>query len=335
MTLRIGIVGFGRVGRALFRLGYNRPDIEFVAVCDDGDPESLVYLLNHSTVEGNFKTRAALDGNYITCEKQRARFLRRAEPGTIAWDCLKADVVFECTGRFGSKEELGKHVSEGAGYVVASTPVTCAPVVVRGINCQNIPSGERVISCGSSSVQALALALKVLEEAVGIEAASMTTIHAYTGDQQLSDAGKAKGRWSRSAAQNIIPNYTWAPCVVEEIMPSVKGKIEGIALNVPVAAGSNIDLTAKLKRELTAEEVNRYFMRAAEGDLNGLLGYTDEKIVSSDIIGDTRTAVLDSAATIALAGGMVKTLLWFDNGWSIAQRMLETAELLCNKGGKS
>ncbi|TLN20787.1 hypothetical protein FDZ71_04285, partial [bacterium] len=289
----------------------------------------------HSTVEGAFKTPAALEGNYITCKGQRARFLRRADPGTIAWDVLGADVVFECTGRHKTREALAKHVAQGAKCVISSTPADDqVPVVVRGINCQRIPKGESIISCGSSSVQALALALKVLDEAFGLEAASMTTIHAYTGDQQLSDAAKGAGRWSRSAAQNIIPNTTWAPSVVERLIPEFKGKIEGIALNVPVPAGSNIDLTAKLSRDATVAEVNEAVKKASEGAMKGLLGWTDEKIVSSDIIGDCRSAVLDSDATLSIAGGLVKTLFWFDNGWSIAQRMLETAEIMNAKGGK-
>ncbi|PLX43891.1 MAG: type I glyceraldehyde-3-phosphate dehydrogenase [Deltaproteobacteria bacterium] len=335
MSLRIGIVGFGRIGRALFRLGFDRPGIEFVAICDDGDAEALLYLLNHSTVEGAFDSPAILEGNHFVDGGQRARVLKQSTPGAVPWDSLGVDYVFDCTGEYRTKEALVKHCQAGARLVISSTPPSDAsfPVIVRGVNCAGVTGDERIISCGSSSIHALSLVLKVLLDGPGVDAASMTSVHAYTGNQHLADSASVSLRWSRSAAQNIIPNETWAPEVAASLLPALDGKIDGVALNVPVAAGSNIDLVAKLGKVLSAGEVNDLFLRAAEGPMRGLLGYTDAPIVSSDVIGDRHSALFDSNATLAMGSGLVKTLTWFDNGWAFAERMLETAELHAKRGG--
>jgi len=239
----------------------------------------------------------------------------------------------ECTGRFRSRLDAEKHLAAGAKCVILSTPVLDAAdsIVVRGVNCGTITGRERVISCGSSSVQALALMAKVLDEAAGIEFGSMTTVHAYTGDQQLSDTAKPGLRWSRSAAQNIIPNTTWAPAVVEAVLPRLKGKLQGLALNVPVPAGSNIDLVTQLNKPFSAAEVDAAFKAASEGGLKGLMRYTEEPIVSSDAIRENATVVIDATATLSMAGGFVKTLGWFDNGWGYAARMIETAQLWADR----
>lgn len=339
MAIRIGIVGFGRIGRALYRLGYNRPGVEFVVICDAAEPESLAYLLNNSTVEGPFEAQARLEGNHLACGVQRSRLLRETEPGMIPWDCFGVDLVLECTGCHRERADLELHLGAGAARVLLSTPAADSVdrTVVLGINDREVTGRERIVSCGSSSVHALALIAKILHEAGTIESASMTTVHAYTGDQQLSDMAKAGLRWSRSAAQNIIPNRTWAPGVVTELLPELAGRLDGIALNVPVAAGSNIDLVAKLGKPLTAGEVNGAVRAAAEGPLRGLVEYTEELIVSSDVVGNTCSALFDASATMVLPGGLVKTLTWFDNGWAYAARMLETAELLAARaegGGK-
>ena len=333
MPIRIGLVGFGRVGRSLFRLGYNRPGIEFAAVCDSADPQSLVYLLNNSTIEGRFKEEAALSGNYLVAGTQKARLLSESEPGHIPWDVLGADIVIECTGRHRTYSEMEKHLAAGAKLVILSTPALddAIPTIVMGINDAAVTGRERIISAGSSSVHALALMARVLEEEVGIQHASMTTVHAYTGDQTLSDTARTGLRWSRSAAQNIIPNITWAPSVVEKIIPTLAGRMKGIALNVPVAAGSNIDLVAKLADPLSKEEVNALFLKASQGELKGLMSYTEEPIVSSDAVGDPNSVIIDATATLSMAGTMVKVLGWFDNGWAYANRMLETAELIAGK----
>lgn len=338
MATRIGIVGFGRIGRSLFRMGHDRPGVEFAAVCDSAEQQSLVYLLNNSSIEGKFAAEATLTGNYLVCGGQKARMLPESVPGHIPWDVLGVDVVIECTSRHRTRAEMEKHLEAGAKTVILSTPAldNAIPTVVMGVNDGSVTGKEKLVSTGSSSVHALALMVKVLEEAAGIEFASMTTVHAYTGDQTLADTARPGLRWSRSAAQNIIPNVTWAPSVAELLFPQLAGKIQGLALNVPVAAGSNIDLVAQLKKAIGKDEVNAAFKAASEGALKGLLGYTDEPIVSSDAIGDSRSVIYDATATLSMAGGMIKGLGWFDNGWAYAARILETASLLAARaeGGR-
>ncbi|PLX41051.1 MAG: type I glyceraldehyde-3-phosphate dehydrogenase [Deltaproteobacteria bacterium] len=335
MSLKVGIVGFGRIGRALFRLGFDRPGIEFVAICDDGDADSLLYLLNHSTVEGAFDSPARLVGNHIVDGSQRARIMKQSKPGAVPWDSLGVDYVFDCTGEYRTEKELSKHCEAGARLVISSTPSSDAsiPVIVRGVNCAGVTGDEVIISCGSSSIHALSLVLKVLIDGPGVDAATMTSVHAYTGNQHLSDSASVSLRWSRSAAQNIIPNETWAPEVASSLLPKLNGKIDGLALNVPVAAGSNIDLVTKLGKALSVEEVNALFLEASQGAMKGLMGYTDAPIVSSDVIGDRHSALFDSNATLSMESGLVKTLAWFDNGWAFAERMLETAEIHAIRGG--
>jgi glyceraldehyde-3-phosphate dehydrogenase type I len=201
-------------------------------------------------------------------------------------------------------------------------------MVINGVNDQSLTPTDLIISGGSSSCHALALMCKILHENVGLKRAVMTTVHAYTSDQQLSDAAKPGLRWSRSAAQNIIPNTSWAPGAVQDIIPALRGKLTGMALNVPVPAGSNIDLVCELEKPLDAEEVNTVMREAAAGPYQGLVAYTEEPIVSSDVVGHSASAVIDGKATLSLGNGMVKTVSWYDNGWGYAYRMIELAKVL-------
>lgn len=330
MSIRIGISGFGRIGRNVFRIGCTRPEFQFVAVSDVADLESLAYLLKHATIEGTFPEEVSVEGNHLVCGSQRMRYVKESTPGVIPWDVLGADVVLECTGRFRTRASLAGHLSAGAKKVLLSTPPLddIDRTIINGLNDAELQPGDRLVSSGSSSSHALGVMIKVLHDAVGVERAMMTTVHAYTGDQQLSDSAKQGLRWSRSAAQNIIPNDSWAPGAVERMIPDLAGKIRGIALNVPVAAGSNIDLTVQLKRQLSADDVNAIFKEASEGRYRGLVGYTEEPIVSSDVIGNYCSAVIDASATMSTSHALVKVLGWFDNGWAYAARMLETARLL-------
>ncbi len=330
MAVRIGIMGFGRLGRNMFRIAYNEPDIEFVAVSDIADAESLLYLLNYSTIEGPFEGVARLEGRHLVAGRQRVRVLHGSKPGDVPWDALGADIVIESTGAFRRRAELQRHLDAGARRVILSTP-SLDPIdrlVIIGINEQSLQPTDRIISAGSSSVHALALLLKVLQEGVGVRRGVMTTVHAYTSDQQLSDTAKPGLRWSRSAAQNIIPNSSWAPRAVQELIPELRGKLSGMALNVPVPAGSVIDLNVDLAKPLTVEQVNALVKKAAEGRYKGLIEYTDEPIVSSDVVGRSASGIFDAQATMALGSGMVKTVIWYDNGWGYAYRMLDLVRLL-------
>jgi len=246
----------------------------------------------------------------------------------VPWDVLGADSVVEATGQFRSRRVLERHLEAGAKAVLLSTPSVgeIDRMVINGINDHELTAEDRLVSNGSSSCHALALVLKVLQEEVGLKRATMTTVHAYTSDQQLSDSASADLRWSRSAAQNIIPNSSWAASAVVKLMPELEGKVNGIALNVPVPAGSNLDLVVELEKPLTAEEYNAIFAEAAEGKYKGLLGYTTERIVSSDVIGNPHSGVIDSQATLSLNNGLIKSIIWYDNGWAYAYRLLETAK---------
>ncbi len=330
MAIGIGIMGFGRLGRNMYRIAHDDPEIRFPAVSDLADAESLAYLLQHSTIEGVFDKQVRRDGHYIVVGDQRTRVMSGRHPGDIPWDVLGVDVVVEATGQFRRRAELQCHLDAGARRVILSTPPIDAidRMIVKGVNDHELKATDRIISCGSSSCHALGVLMKVLHEGVGVRRAFMTTVHAYTSDQQLSDTAKPGLRWSRSAAQNIIPNRSWAPEAVMQIIPELRGKLDGMALNVPVPAGSNIDITAELDKPLQAADVNALVREAAEGPFQGLIAYTEEPIVSSDVVGNPASAVFDAKATLALGNGMVKIVIWYDNGWGYAYRMLETAKLL-------
>lgn len=330
MSTRLGISGFGRIGRNLLRIGYSQPDLEFVAISDVADLESLAYLFAHGTIEGRFPAPVRVDGHTLQVGDRSIRYIRNSTPGVIPWDVLGVDIVLECTGRFRRREELQRHLDAGAKKVILSTPALDGVdrTIINGVNDAELRAADCIVSNGSSSSHALALVLKILSDAAGVEWALMTTVHAVTGDQRLSDTAQPGPRWSRSAAKNIIPNTSWAPQAVEQMLPQLYGRLRGLALNVPVMVGSNIDLVAGLRSPLSAAELNALMRKAATGAYAGLLDYTDEPIVSSDVKGNLASAVHDASATMELGGGIVKTLTWFDNGWAYAARMLELARTM-------
>jgi len=328
MSVNIGIMGFGRLGRNMFRIAHDDPQVNFAAVSDIADAETLAYLTRNTTVEGLFEGELKQDGHTLVTERQRTRVVHGTRPGEVPWDVLGADIVIEATGNFRTRRVLERHLESGAKAVLLSTPPVgdIDRMVINGVNDHELTANDRIVSNGSSSCHALALVLKVLNEKVGLKRATMTTVHAYTSDQQLSDSAAADLRWSRSAAQNIIPNASWAPKAVMELMPELEGKVDGMALNVPVAAGSNLDLVVELDKPLSAEDYNVIFKEASEGEYKGLLGYTTEPIVSSDIIGNPHSGVIDSQATLSLNNGLIKSIIWYDNGWAYAYRLIETAK---------
>lgn len=327
MSVNLGIMGFGRLGRNMFRIAHAQPDVTFAAVSDLADVETLAYLLKNTTVEGEFQGELRQEGHYLVTDHQKTRVVNGSRPGDVPWDVLGVDIVIEASGMFRTRQELQKHIDSGAKAVILSTP-SIGPVdrmVINGVNDDELTADDRIISNGSSSCHALAMCLKVLNDKVGLKRATMTTVHAYTSDQQLSDSARGGLRWSRSAAENIIPNSSWAARAVVKLIPELEGKVDGMALNVPVSAGSNLDLVVELEKPLTAEEYNAIFAEAAEDEYKGLIGYTDEPIVSSDVIGNPCSAVIDSQATLSLNNGLIKSIVWYDNGWAYAYRLLETA----------
>ena len=334
--INIALFGFGRIGRNIFRLGYDNPNYNFVAVSDFGSVEALHYLLVRDSIHGAMKDEVTLDGNHLIVKDQRVRVISGGEPGTIPWDAYDVDMVIDATGRFLKRSELALHLDAGAKRVFSTRnpQETIDRYVIPGINESTIEASDQIISTTSSTTQVLALMLKMLDESFGVERAMMTTVHAYTSDQPLADAVGIDLRRSRSAAQNIIPNTTSAPKIVEKIMPQFKGKLEGIAFNVPVPNGSCVDLTTELKNMPLVDEVNTIVKQFSESSLNGIVGYTDDPIVSSDVSGREETMVFDGKATMITKGALLKTICWYDNGWGFSKRILEMVDAYAALGSE-
>ncbi|MEE8336164.1 MAG: glyceraldehyde 3-phosphate dehydrogenase NAD-binding domain-containing protein [Candidatus Neomarinimicrobiota bacterium] len=326
--IRIGLFGFGRIGRNIFRIGCSDPRFEFVAVSDLGKPEVMHYLLVRDSIHGPLPDGIRLEGSYLKYNNHSVRLLTGGTPGSIPWDIFDVDIVIDSTGAYRKREELQPHINTGAKRILVSKPPVDVidRIVIKGVNDGEINKSDKIISTTSATTQVLALSLKIIDEAFGLKRAMMTTIHAYTSDQPLADAVRSDLRRSRSAVENIIPNETWAPHYVEKLMPGFKGKLEGIAFNVPVANGSCVDLTTELESMPDVDAANAAFKQAAAGKYRSLVGYTEDPIVSSDVIGSGETMVFDSQATMIASGKLLKTISWFDNGWGFATRILELAE---------
>ena len=326
--INIALFGFGRIGRNLFRLGYDNPKYNFVAISDFGSAEALHYLLVRDSIHGSMKDDVELDGNHLLVKEQKPRIISGGEPGNITWDAFDVDIVIDATGRFLKRDELSSHLDSGAKRVLISrNPIDAIDrYVIPGINESSIHSSDEIISTTSSTTQVLALMLKMLDEEFGIQRAMMTTVHAYTSDQPLADAAGVDLRRSRSAVENIIPNTTGAPSIVEELMPQFSGKVDGIAFNVPVPNGSCVDLTTELNRMPSIEEANNAIKKYSDTSMKGIVGYTSDPIVSSDVIGREETMVYDEKATMITKDSLLKTLCWYDNGWGFASRILDVVD---------
>ncbi|MFQ6612943.1 MAG: type I glyceraldehyde-3-phosphate dehydrogenase [Fidelibacterota bacterium] len=325
--VRIGLFGFGRIGRNIFRIGYHDPRYQFVAISDLGDVEAMYYLLMRDSIHGPMPDEITLKGNYLKYNNHKVRLLVGGTPGTIPWDAFNVDIVIDSTGVYRRRAELKPHIDSGAGRILVSKPPIdeIDRIVIKGLNDHEIRKTDRIISTTSATTQVLALSLNILDKAFGVQRALMTTVHAYTSDQPLADAVRSDLRRSRSAVENIIPNETWAPDYVMRLLPRFKGKLEGIAFNVPVANGSCIDLTTELRHMPTVPEANAVLKAASEGPYRAIIGYTEDPVVSSDVIGSGETMVFDAQATMIAADKLLKTVSWFDNGWGFASRVLELA----------
>ena len=336
-TINIALFGFGRIGRNIFRLGYDNPNYNFVAVSDFGSPEALHYLLSRDSIHGSMKDEVILKNNHLKVKEQSVRVIRGGKPGNIPWDAFDVDVVIDATGQSLTREELELHLEAGAKrvFTTKNPKEIIDRYVIPGINEETIKSEDKVVSTTSSTTQVLALMVKMLDEKFGLEKAMMTTVHAYTADQPLADAAGIDLRRSRSAAENIIPNTTTAPEIIQQIMPKFKGKIDGIAFNVPVPNGSCVDLTSQLMKTPTIDEANDAIKDYAKNSLNGIVGYTADPIVSSDVSGRKETMVFDEKATMITKDALLKTLCWYDNGWGFSKRILEMIDAYAKLEEKS
>ncbi|MEU7423796.1 type I glyceraldehyde-3-phosphate dehydrogenase [Streptomyces sp. NPDC040750] len=327
MTIRVGINGFGRIGRNYFRaLLEQGADIEVVAVNDLGDTATTAHLLKYDTILGRLKQDVSHTADTITVDGHTIKVLSERNPAEIPWGDLGVDIVIESTGIFTKKEDAAKHIAGGAKKVLISAPAKDEDItIVMGVNQdQYDPAKHHVISNASCTTNCVAPMAKVLDENFGIVKGLMTTVHAYTNDQRILDFPHKDLRRARAAAENIIPTTTGAAKATALVLPQLKGKLDGIAMRVPVPTGSATDLVVTLQREVTKDEVNAAFKKASEdGDLKGYLSYTEDEIVSSDIVGDPASCTFDSSLTMVQEGNTVKILGWYDNEWGYSNRLVD------------
>jgi glyceraldehyde 3-phosphate dehydrogenase (phosphorylating) len=331
MAVKVGINGFGRIGRNLFRAALEAgADLEFVAVNDLVDAETMAHLLKYDTVLGRFPGEIEVSGDGISVDGKVLKVLNEKDPAALPWGDLGVEVVIESTGLFTGRDDAAKHLEAGAKKVIISAPAKEPDItVVLGVNFESDydPDQHNIISNASCTTNCLAPVAKVLNDTIGIERGLMTTIHAYTADQRLQDMPHKDLRRARAAAVNLIPTSTGAAKAVGLVLPDLQGKLSGMSVRAPVITGSLVDLTCDVSKETSAEEINAAVKEAASSDaLSGILKYTEDPIVSTDIVTDAHSSVFDSEQTTVIDGTFVKVLSWYDNEWGYANRCVELAE---------
>jgi glyceraldehyde 3-phosphate dehydrogenase len=328
MGIRVGINGFGRIGRQIARIASHRPDFELVAFNDLTDAATNAHLFKYDSTYGRFDGEVRLDGDTLHVNANAVRLLQEADPAKLPWGELGVDYVYECTGRFTNTEQCGLHLHGGAQRVILSAPAKGEmPTYVCGVNHTQWEADgcPAVVSNASCTTNCLAPVAKVLHERFGIQRGLMNTIHAYTNDQRILDQQHKDLRRARSAAVNVIPTTTGAAKAVALVIPALKGKLDGFAVRVPVVTGSLVDFTCNLERPATAEELNEVFRVAAAGELKGILLATDDPLVSSDIIQESHSCVVDLGLTKVLGGDLAKVVAWYDNEWGYSNRCIDLA----------
>ena len=333
MAIRVGINGFGRIGRNFFRASLGDPDIQFAGINDLTDSKTLSHLLTFDSVHGRFPGTVEAGDGHLLVNDQRIRVFAERDPKELPWKTLGVDVVVESTGRFTDREGASQHLSAGAPRVVISAPGKDADLtIVLGVNEQSYePQSHHVISNASCTTNCLASVAKVLLEQFGIDHGYMTTIHSYTNDQQLLDLPHKDLRRARSAGLSMIPTSTGAAKAVHLVIPELKGKLDGVAIRVPTPKVSLIDLAVETERDCDAAEVNAAFARAAEGPLNGILGYSEDPIVSIDLNGSAYSAIVDAPLTTVMNRRFVKVFAWYDNEWGYSCRLRDLVKFLASK----
>ncbi|XLS30744.1 type I glyceraldehyde-3-phosphate dehydrogenase [Flavobacteriaceae bacterium M23B6Z8] len=326
-TLKIGINGFGRIGRLVFRATVKRKNVEIVGINDLLDVEHLAYLLEYDSVHGKFDGHIEVKDGHLVVDGKTIRITSERDPKNLKWDEVGADIVAECTGIFTTLETAQYHIDAGAKKVVISAPSKDAPMFVMGVNHKDVKASDRIVSNASCTTNCLAPLAKVLNDTFGIEEGLMTTVHATTATQLTVDGPSKKDyRGGRSAMLNIIPASTGAAKAVTKVIPALEGKLTGMAFRVPTADVSVVDLTVRLEKETSYEEIKKVMKEASEGDLKGILGYTDEPVVSQDFIGDARTSIFDAGAGIELNSKFFKVVSWYDNEAGYSNKLVDLAE---------
>lgn len=324
--IKVGINGFGRIGRNAFKIAFERPDMEIVAVNDLTDTKTLAHLLKHDSSYGTYSHDVSFDEENIIVNGKKIRVLSEKDPAALPWGDMGVDVVIESTGLFTKYEDAKKHLDAGAKKVVISAPGKSDEIrtIVLGVNEDTVTEEDKIISNASCTTNCIAPVMKVLEDTFGIEKAMMTTVHSYTASQRLQDAPAKDLREARAAAENIVPTTTGASKAAAKAIPSLEGKFNGLSVRVPTPVVSLSDITAVLKRDVTKEEINEAFKKAAsEPFYEGIIGVTEEELVSIDFRGNSHSAIVDLPLTDVVGGNLVKVVAWYDNEWGYSNRLVE------------
>lgn len=327
MTVRIGINGFGRIGRVVCRIDHFNPDIEIVAVNDLTDSAMLAHLLKYDSTHGRFPASVEVKGDDLIVGGRKIKVFAEKDPAKLPWGDLGVDIVLESTGVFRTRDKIELHLKAGAKKVLLSVPSKSPEdvdaTVVLGVNDSDLTPEVRIVSNASCTTNCLAPMVKAVNDTIGIEEGLMTTIHSYTNDQCILDFPHSDKRRARSAAVNLIPTSTGAAKAIGLVIPELKGKMNGIAVRTPTIDGSLVDLTAVLKRDATVEEVNAVVKEAADGPMKGILAYNEDGIVSSDVIGDSHSSIFDALLTMRIGDRMVKMVSWYDNEYGYSSRCID------------
>jgi len=328
--MKIGINGFGRIGRLAFRAAIDRPDIEVVGINDLVEPDYMAYMLKYDSTHGPFKGTIAVEGGHLVVNGKTIRVTAEKDPANLKWNEVGAEIVIESTGLFLTLDTAQKHIDAGAKKVVMSAPAKDdTPTFVMGVNHWELKPEQTIVSNASCTTNCLAPIAKVLNDKFGIEEGLMSTIHAVTATQKTVDGPSHKDwRGGRGAYQNIIPSSTGAAKAVGLVLPELKGKLTGMSFRVPVADVSVVDLTVKLKKSATYEDIKAAMKEASEGSMKGILGYTEDEVVSEDFKGDARTSIFDAKAGIALNDNFVKVVSWYDNEWGYSNKLIDLVQEL-------
>ena len=335
MAIRVGINGFGRIGRSVFRILADRDDMEVVAINDLYENDQLVYLLKYDSVMGNFEKEATADEDFMYVAGKKIAMTAEKDPAKIPWGEFGVDVVVESTGVFTKREPLMKHLEGGAKKVILTVPPKdeIDAMIVIGVNDEALKPEHKIVSNASCTTNCLAPIARILNDRFGIEEGFITTVHAYTNDQRLADVPHKDLRRSRAAAENIIPTTTGAARAVGKVLPQLKGKLDGMAMRVPVPDGSIVDLVCRLKQNVSAADINNAVREAAAGPLKAIVEYSEVPLVSTDIIGNPHSSIFDALSTHAEGDGYAKVVAWYDNEWGYSNRVVDLIERMVAVGG--
>lgn len=334
MTIRVGINGFGRIGRSVFRILADRPEVEVVCINDLYENEHLAYLLEYDSVMGPFGRRVSFDDETMVVDGRSSRMTAEKDPADIPWGELGVEVVIEATGVFRSREKLERHLAGGAKKVILTVPPKdeVDSMIVMGVNEAQLKPEDRIVSNASCTTNCLAPIARILDEAFGIEEGFVSTVHAYTNDQRLADVPHKDLRRSRAAAANIIPTSTGAARAVGKVLPELKGKLDGIALRVPVPDGSIVDFSCRLRDRPRRDDINAAVRAAAAGPMAKIVEYSEVPLVSTDIIGNPHSSIFDALSTQAEGDGYARVVAWYDNEWGYSQRVVDLLDRMAALG---